>query len=678
MSTPGEPISVTAVPALPFSAITGQETVKLALILNAVDPKIGGVLIRGRPGMAKSTCARALANVLPQIHGVADCPFFCPPNQPAEMCPDCRDRLMRGEPFAVTRQPMRLVELPLNATEDRLVGGLDLERTLQTGRPQILAGLLARAHRSLLYIDEVNLLPDLLVDLLLDVAAMGVVTVEREGVSHTYPSRFLLVGTMNPDEGELRPQFLDRFGLYAVAERLTRIEDRVAVLEQQQAFERDPAGFRRAFEPDEHALRTRIRAARRLLPEVVVPAELRRAIARWVGIELQADGHRGDLVVHRAARALAALEGRREVTVEDVTRVAKLALPHRIRSKALDHVSEQLTVLVEDRAGESPDGPLELAQMEDMPEPAEDLDIDLPVGLAGVSRRIRGDGTVLSLNTVLRLPRDRTVHSDAGRRHQSPTLRRSGRSVRSRIQHPVTDLAFDATVRAAAPHQRPRGWTPGTRLILLPDDLRQKLRERKSKILLIFTLDASDSVMSRELMRAVKRAVDALLLDAYQKRDRVAMITFRFASGRVVLPPTANHTRARRCLDELWVGGPTPLAAGLVESLRLIEQQRHRDRRVYPVLILISDGLPNVDLQGGMRGDQPVRDALAAADRIAQAGIPSVVLDTGPNFTPRGRAYPATSPNQPADGLCRDLAQRMGAAYWVLAPLQANMVIERG
>ncbi len=667
-----------AAPVLPFTATVGQEAIKLALILNAIDPKIGGVLIRGQPGTAKSTCVRALANVLPEIEGVADCPFFCPPDQPAAMCASCRLRWARGEPLPTVRRAMRLVELPLNATEDRLVGGLDLERTLQTGRVQVQPGLLAQAHRNVLYIDEVNLLPDPLVDLLLDVAAMGVVTVERDGFSQTYPSRFLLVGTMNPEEGELRPQFLDRFGLWATAESLTRVEDRVTIMERQAAFEQDPRGFCHAFAAAEHDLRARIRAAQQRLPEVIMPAKLRWAIARWVGVELQAEGHRGDLVLHRAARALAALEGRREVTVNDVARVAELALPHRVRPEAVDTIRRQLMLFVAETGGESPEQPLELAQLEEMPEPSEDLDPDFPVGLAGVTRRIRGDEIALSLNAVLWLPRDRTMRIEAGRRHRSPTTRRSGRFVRSRVQHPVTDPAFDATIRAAALHQRARGWTPGTRLILLPDDLRQKLRERKSRALLVFTIDASDSVMSHDLMRAVKRAVHALLLDAYQKRDRVALITFRFASARVVLPPTANYARARRCLDTLRVGGPTPLATGLVESLRLIERERHRDRRVYPVLILISDGLPNVDLKGGMRGDQPVRDALAAAERIARANIPAVVLDTGPNFTPRGRAYPVTSTDGTTNGLCRELAERMGATYWVMAPLHASCVVERG
>ncbi len=321
----------------PFTAIVGQDPLKNALVLNVVDPGIGGVLIRGEKGTAKSTAVRALADLLPPQPAVAGCPFGCaPPGAGRDpLCPLCRDRADAGEELPVEPRPTRVVELPLGATEDRLVGTLDIEHALQRGEKRFEPGLLARAHRSFLYVDEVNLLEDHLVDLLLDAAAMGVNTVEREGVSFTHPARFTLVGTMNPEEGELRPQLLDRFGLCVQVSALERPEDRIEVLRRLRAFEDDPAAFHRAWAGEQDRLRDRILRAREALPRVEVDDGCLEAIVTLAS-RLHLEGHRAEIVMMRACRALAALEGADRAGPNLVRRVAPLALAHRMRRQPFE------------------------------------------------------------------------------------------------------------------------------------------------------------------------------------------------------------------------------------------------------------------------------------------------------------------------------------------------------
>jgi Mg-chelatase subunit ChlI len=319
----------------PFTAIVGQEQMKRALTLNAVNSRIGGVLIRGERGTAKSTAARALAALLPEQEVVADCPFHCEPHVPEEMCDNCQVRLRAGETLPVVLQRTGFVDLPVSATEDRVVGTLDIEKAIQSGRKHFEPGVLAAANRGLLYVDEVNLLDDHVVDLLLDSAAMGVNVVEREGISFQHPSRFILVGTMNPEEGELRPQLLDRFALCVEIKGIAEPDKRVAVLERCIQFEEDPAGFHAEWEPHEQRLSQEIAAARRLLPQVQYAAADLRLIAELTS-SYQVDGHRADIVILKSALANAALASRNAVTETDILQAAELALPHRINRKPFD------------------------------------------------------------------------------------------------------------------------------------------------------------------------------------------------------------------------------------------------------------------------------------------------------------------------------------------------------
>ncbi|MDI6632512.1 MAG: ATP-binding protein [Thermoanaerobacteraceae bacterium] len=322
----------------PFTALVGQEEMKKALILNAVNPKLSGVLIRGEKGTAKSTAVRALAELLPEIEVVADCPFSCDPDDVTAMCERCRERLATPEALPRRRRRMRVVDLPVSATEDRVVGTLDIEHAIKKGEKRFEPGVLAEANRGILYVDEVNLLDDHVVDVLLDAAAMGVNTVEREGVSFTHPAQFILVGTMNPEEGELRPQLLDRFGLCVNITGVTDPALRVEIVKRRAAFEEDPAGFAAGWEEEQQRLREKIVAARRTLPQVDISDEMLLLIAR-TAIEMGVDGHRADLVMLKAAKTNAALGGRTEVTEADIKETADFALLHRMRRKPFQELA---------------------------------------------------------------------------------------------------------------------------------------------------------------------------------------------------------------------------------------------------------------------------------------------------------------------------------------------------
>jgi Mg-chelatase subunit ChlI len=328
----------------PFTAIVGQERMKRALILNAISPQIGGVLIRGERGTAKSTAARALAALLPDIDVVADCPFSCDPIRSQALCDFCRERTDRGEQLPVTRRKTRFVNLPVSATEDRVVGTLDIELAIKKGERHFEPGVLAAANRGLLYVDEVNLLDDHVVDILLDSAAMGVNVVEREGISFTHPARFILVGTMNPEEGELRPQLLDRFALCVEIRGISDPEARVAIMERRLEFEHDPVAFRENWEPQECKLSHEIARARALLPDVCYTAGDLHAIAELTA-EFQVDGHRADIVILKAAQAHAAYMGRSCITDSDILLAAELALPHRLRRQPFEQVQLKVAEL---------------------------------------------------------------------------------------------------------------------------------------------------------------------------------------------------------------------------------------------------------------------------------------------------------------------------------------------
>ena len=500
---------------------------RLALILNAIDPSIGGVLVCGRRGTGKSTAVRALTNLLPTITGVADCPYFCDPTSQRWMCTTCQSRFADNEILPLAQRAVPLVTLPLNASEDRVAGSFDLATALEHGQSHFAPGLLALANRGFLYVDEINLLNDSTVDLLLDAAALGVNRVERDTISTVHPARFVLIGTMNPEEGGLRPQLLDRIGLYADAEDMREPAIRATVVERRLAYDADPLTFCEKWTEAEQILHKRISRAQALLPSVRISSYLRQVIAVLIDKRLHAEGHRGDIVVLRTSRALAAWDNRVEVTQGDIEQAANLAMPHRMRNDM--SITQQLVRTLEQvpAAADNNDTPEELATVDDDVEVEERTDEQ--EGPSGVTRHIRGDSDVAQIQHLINVTRDRITRQDAGRRFLSLTTRHSGRFTRSRQANPVTDVAFGATIRAAAPYQRVRGRVNGGKLELHVSDLRQKVRERKTRSLVILVVDGSDSVMARQLMQKTKRILLALLQNAYENRDRVAMLVFRFA-----------------------------------------------------------------------------------------------------------------------------------------------------
>ncbi|WP_412078383.1 putative cobaltochelatase [Streptomyces xanthophaeus] len=652
----------------PFTAVVGQTDLRLALLLNAVSPAVGGVLVRGEKGTAKSTAVRALSALLPQVDVVPGCRFSCAPGAPDPSCPDGPHEDGPG-----AARPARMVELPVGASEDRLVGALDIERALAEGVKAFEPGLLADAHRGILYVDEVNLLHDHLVDVLLDAAAMGASYVEREGVSVRHAARFLLVGTMNPEEGELRPQLLDRFGLTVEVAASREPAQRVEVVRRRLAYEDDPAGFATRWAGDEHEVRDRVVAARALLPRVRLgDTALLQIAAACAGFEV--DGMRADIVMARTATTLAAWAGRTEVRKEDVRQAALLALPHRRRRAPFDapgldedKLDEILDRFADEEPQDEPD-PASGPDHDPQTDPENDPDDDGggPDGGGGVPPQ--GEGP-----KAPEAPSDSAPPSDAPPENaeapsDSPETAQpsaqeaggpeqaavratepfrtkmlsvpglgegaTGRRSRARTAHGrttgaqrprghLTKLHLAATVHAAAPHQKARGRT-GRGLLVRKDDLRQATREGREGNLVLFLVDASGSMAARQRMGAVKGAVLSLLLDAYQRRDKVGLITFRGSGAELALPPTSSVDAAAARLERLPTGGRTPLAAGLLKAREVLRIERLRDPSRRPLLVVVTDGRAT---SAGPLGGDPRALSSRSARLLASEGITSVVVD---------------------------------------------------
>jgi magnesium chelatase subunit D len=630
----------------PFSAIVGQEDLKLALLLNAISPEVGGVLVRGEKGTAKSTAVRALARLLPPIRVISGCPYSCDPESQNPECPAGP----HPEDASWEWRPVRLAELPVGASTDRLTGTLDIERALTQGEKAFEPGILASAHRGILYVDEVNLLSDHLVDLLLDVAAMGVNHVEREGVSVRHPSRFILVGTMNPEEGELRPQLLDRFGVTVEVSGNLDMDERVEIVRRRLRYESDPEDFATEWATADRELSRSIEEARGGLPAVHLPEETLHKIAA-VCTHLGVDGLRGDLVTAKAARALAAWEARGVVATEDVRRAALLALPHRRRRSPFEETGidpEELeSLLPEDPEPDPPGG-----------------GAPPPDGTDGTG----GRGSVPEEPSEARPGSgERTFSAAEGFepvRLEVPEKGSGGPlGRRSRVVgdhgHPVgdreagetpEDIALAATVRSAAPHQRARGRDEAG-LVLRREDLRTNLREGREGNLVLFVVDASGSMAARSRMAAVKGAVLSLLTDAYQRRDKVGLVSFRGEGARVLLPPTSGVELAASRLADLPTGGRTPLAAGLEKAAEILMRERTREKERRPLILVLTDGRTTAG-----------PDPRAAAAALRRLGISSVVVDTEEGYVRLGMA--AT------------LAEALGARCLRLEELRADALVE--
>jgi magnesium chelatase subunit D len=602
----------------PFSAIVGQDQLRLALLLCAVRPEIGGALIRGEKGTAKSTAVRGLAALLSAATGSSG-----------------------AGPGA------GLVEMPLGATEDRVIGSLDLQRVLRDGEHAFSPGLLARAHGGVLYVDEVNLLHDHLVDVLLDAAAMGRVHIERDGISHSHEARFVLIGTMNPEEGELRPQLLDRFGLTVDVHASRDVDVRVQVIRHRMAYEADPDAFAERYADAEEELARRITGARALVDDVVLPDnELRRIAALCAAFDV--DGMRADLVVARTAAAHAAWRGAGTVEEQDIRVAAELALPHRRRRDPFDDPG-----IDRDQLDEA------LAQAGSDPEPDPDppgggqpagAESDLPQTNSGASSRPQPPSSSAPPSNTFRTRALRVPGIGEG----APGRRSRARNVSGSVVaaadgndtgSAARGLHVFATLLSAAEHAgagplRPR-----------PDDVRRAIREGREGNLVIFVVDASGSMAARDRMAAVSGATLSLLRDAYQRRDKVAVITFRQHEARLLLPPTSSAHIAGRRLGRFDTGGKTPLAEGLLAARELIVREKARDRARRSLVVVLTDGRANA-------GPDPLGRSRTAAARLLAEGAAAVVVDCETSYVRLG--------------LADELARQLGAPVVRLEQLHAD------
>lgn len=640
----------------PLSAVVApqvghRDDMTLALVLTTISPEVGGVLVRGEKGTAKSTTVRALASVLPPIEVVTGDRFS---SAPGDTSPDGPGPDWRWPLDAETEsRPVRLVELPVGATEDRVLGSLHLSKVLADGVAEYEPGLLARAHRGILYVDEVNLLHDHLVDLLLDAAAMGRSTVERDGVSVAHAARFVLVGTMNPEEGELRPQLLDRFGLTVEIAAPRDPQLRAEVVRRRLAFDADPAAFVESYADAERALTDRIVAARKLLPEVELTDAVLTKVAE-VCAAFEVDGMRADIVTTRTAIAHAAWHGRTHVTRADIRQAALLALPHRRRRNPFDApgLDEDLLdqVLGDEEPDPEPPSPDPERHEDGSTEQPDSMTSESPVdGGQDTEPERHGEGSPAQPDAMTsEQPDDRESPSDSrasgrtsvieatdpyqvrrfevtgtgagesGKRSRAVTT--NGRRIGAERQgEKHGSLHLVETIRAAAPHQQARGRTDG-RIRFHDDDLRIARREGREANLVLFCVDASGSMAARKRMEQVKTAILSLLLDAYQRRDKVGLVTFRGDSADVALPPTHSVDIAARRLADLPAGGRTPLAEGLLTAADVLRVEKVRDPRRRPLLIVITDGRAT-------HGADAVDRSRAAAGWIAERGISAVVVD---------------------------------------------------
>jgi magnesium chelatase subunit D len=612
---------------IPFTSIVGQDDMRFALILNAINPRIGGVLIRGDKGTAKSTAVRSLADLLETIQVASDCPFNCNPENPEDMCDLCYQKSQSNQITAVEKKTP-VVDLPLGATEDRVVGSLNVERAIKEGIKALEPGILAAANRGILYIDEVNLLDDHVADVLLDAAAMGVNIVEREGVSVAHPSKFILVGTMNPEEGEIRPQLLDRFGLQVSVAGIEDVEQRMQIAKIAEAFDLDPKGFAKEWQQEQVDMKQKISRARQLLSQVSMSDDLLRLIASTC-IDLGVKTHRAEIVITRTAKTIAAFDGRTEVNQDDVKKAMELALAHRMRSRPFEPPTlnkERLEKSMSQKQHEhqhQDQKPEQQKKNEQQPqEPSEQKDTDQKQA-AKPQERIFEIGTPIDVRAIT-MPRKRdriARRKTSGRRMNTLALRNRGRYLRQKMPQEGKDIAIDATIRAAAPYQRIRSGPNA--IIVKGEDIREKERVGKTSAVVLFVVDASGSMGANQRMESAKGAVLSLLMDSYQKRDKIGMIAFKGKEAEIILPPCTSVDLALGRLRELPTGGKTPLSAGLSRGLQLLQGELRKDEESKLMMVLISDGRANEGMGGKIKDE-----LMAISERIKHLGIHTIVIDS--------------------------------------------------
>jgi len=648
----------------PFSAIIGQDRMKMALILNAIDSGIGGVLVRGEKGTAKSTAVRALADLLPEITVVQGCPYSCHPDYRQGICSACHDE--EKKPFS---RKMRVVNLPLNATEDMVLGGIDFGFAVRTGATRFQPGLLAKANRGILYVDEINLLDDHIVDIILDAASSGENVVEREGISFRHQAQFILVGTMNPEEGELRPQLLDRFGLCVHVNSEVDPEKRVLLMERREHYDADTHGFSSLYRNRNREIAGQIVSAGQSLTEVILPKSLTNFIVELC-VQNNVAGHRADIVIARSATAIASYESRSTVTVDDIGRAAELALLHRRReiSPPPPKAEEEKRSNPQNEAHEGPDDEQTDREQRQL-EAKESAQSGLQESRRSDEQRGREKPseteTVFQIGPSFKVKsifhnKDRILRRGSGKRSRTRTSQKQGRYVKSTQRRENNDLALDATLRAAAPYQKSRKSIHGLAVTIKGQDIRERIKEKRVGNFLLFLVDASGSMGARGRMIASKGAILSLLLDAYQKRDRVALVSFRKREAFVNLPPTSSVELAAKLLKDMPIGGRTPLSAGLAKSYELLRNHLVKEPSSRPITIIVTDAKANAAF-----GDaNPLQESLKVASAMAQEDrVKFVVVDTEEQGVVRF-------------GLAVKLAGIMGAEYFKIEDLKADALLD--
>ena len=615
----------------PFAAIVGQTQVKNALIYNLIDPRIGGVLLCGEKGTAKSTIVRGLAALTDQL----------------------------------------VVDLPLNITEDMLVGSIDFEKAVHVGVRTFSGGVLTKADGNILYVDEVNLLPDSIVSTLICAAASGENLVEREGISFRHACNFALVGTMNPEEGKLRPQFLDRFGLYVDVVGEKDVAVRTEIIRNRMEYERDPASFCQRWSAETQQLQQRISHARELVADIAVDPSIRSLAAKYAQ-QAGCEGNRCEIILTRTAAAVAAWDGRDYISAEDIKEAAIYVLPHRRRE---DQHPQEDPREEEKTQNENEEKEPSQQQEDSTPQPPENDtppqmeeqdgndgdEIDTPPpqqsdGEAPDEQLVEGEEVHL-ISALPMIPRDRLFRQGSGRRSKTKSGTSKGRYA-GFTQCPKPhqkDLALDATLRAAAPYQSRRDHTDCA-VALADSDLRYKVRENHVGATIVFAVDASGSMGARKRMKETKEAILSMLLDSYQKRDKIGLVAFRKDGAQTLLDITASVDLAEKKLQALPTGGRTPLAAGIYQAWQLLRARRLKDPDILPMLVLVTDGRANRSLWT----EDAVADAVKAAELIRQDGVHAVVIDTEKDFI--------------SLHIAQQIAQAMNAAYYKVTDLQSDQL----
>lgn len=617
----------------PFAAIAGQEQVKKALLYNLIEPRIGGVLLCGEKGTAKSTIVRGLA--------------------------------------ALTSQ--KVVDLPLNVTEDMLVGSIDFEQAVHDGTRCFSGGILAKADGNILYVDEVNLLPDSIVSTLICAAASGENVVEREGISHRHRCRFALVGTMNPEEGKLRPQFLDRFGLYVDVSGEQELSLRTQIIRRRMEYERDPAAFVAQWKTETEKLQQQILHAQQLVQTIPVDDAIRSIAAKYAQ-QAGCQGNRCELILTYTACAVAAWNGRTHINVNDLKEAAIFVLPHRRQDpSSLPQPPSSSGERDEDRdstdegQSEQPENPNFDDSSTSVPPQLEEQEgcdgqqIDIPppqqADAPGMEDQVVAGEEVSVISALPPLPRDRLFRQGSGRRSKTKSGTSKGRYA-GFTQSPKPfqrDLALDATLRAAAPYQKLRHHD-GCAVALTDTDLRYKVRENHVGATIVFLVDASGSMGAHKRMKETKEAILSMLLDSYQKRDKIGLVAFRRDKAETLLDITASVDLAQKKLQAMPTGGRTPLAAGLHQAWQLLRARRLKDPDMLPMIVLVTDGRANRPLWT----EDAVADAVKCAAMIAQDGIHALVIDTEKEFI--------------SLHIAQQVAQAMNAAYYKVDELKAQQL----